>query len=156
MQNCPQFPVALYAVLRADAVVVPVNPMNRAEEFKHYISDPDTKVVICSADLAAIVDARQRGAARKRARARDRRDALRRRDAAPDAIAEADAPPPAMDAWLRADPPLPAGCTRWIDALAAGARARPAHAPARTTSRCCPTPRARPACPRAACTPTAR
>ena len=40
MQNCPQFPVALYAVLRANAVVVPVNPMNRAEEFKHYISRP--------------------------------------------------------------------------------------------------------------------
>ena len=46
MQNCPQFPIALYAILRANAVVVPVNPMNRAEEFKHYISDPDTKVVI--------------------------------------------------------------------------------------------------------------
>ena len=57
MQNCPQFPVALYAILRANAVVVPVNPMNRAEEFKHYISDPGTKVVICSADLAAIVEA---------------------------------------------------------------------------------------------------
>ena len=40
MQNCPQFPVALYGVLRANAVVVPVNPMNRAEELKHYIADP--------------------------------------------------------------------------------------------------------------------
>ena len=57
MQNCPQFAAAFYGVLRADAVVVPVNPMNRAEEFKHYITDPQTKVVICSADLAGIVDA---------------------------------------------------------------------------------------------------
>ena len=42
MQNCPQFAVALYGILRANAVVVPVNPMNRAEEFKHYITDPGT------------------------------------------------------------------------------------------------------------------
>ncbi|MFX6040650.1 AMP-binding protein, partial [Acinetobacter baumannii] len=41
-----------YAILRADAVVVPVNPMNRAEEFKHYITDAQARVAICSADLA--------------------------------------------------------------------------------------------------------
>ncbi|HEX9433190.1 MAG TPA: AMP-binding protein, partial [Burkholderiales bacterium] len=36
LQNCPQFIIAYYAVLRADAVVVPVNPMNRTEELRHY------------------------------------------------------------------------------------------------------------------------
>ncbi|MEO7127928.1 MAG: long-chain-fatty-acid--CoA ligase, partial [Rhodoferax sp.] len=36
----------------ANAVVVPVNPMNRAEELKHYINDPDAKVAITTADLA--------------------------------------------------------------------------------------------------------
>jgi len=46
MQNSPQFIVAFYAILRADAMVVPVNPMNRAEELKHYILDPDAKVAI--------------------------------------------------------------------------------------------------------------
>jgi fatty-acyl-CoA synthase len=117
MQNCPQFPVALYAVLRANAVVVPVNPMNRAEEFKHYISDPGTKVVICSADLAGIVD--EANAAlpeRERVRAilvTRYSDAM-----AAGPIADADAPPPAMDQWLRGDPPLPAGCARWLDAIA--------------------------------------
>jgi fatty-acyl-CoA synthase len=120
MQNCPQFPVALYAVLRANAVVVPVNPMNRAEEFKHYISDPGTKVVICSADLATIVAAANAAlpeAERVRAIV-----ATRYADTmpAPAEIDEADAPPPAMDAWLRGDPALPAGCTRWTDALGAG------------------------------------
>ncbi len=30
MQNCPQLIVAHYAIARANAVVVPVNPMNRA------------------------------------------------------------------------------------------------------------------------------
>jgi fatty-acyl-CoA synthase len=51
MQNCPQLVVAHFAVLRLDAVVVPVNPMNKAEELKHYITDPDTQVAITTADL---------------------------------------------------------------------------------------------------------
>ena len=53
MQNCPQWVIAHFAILRANAVVVPVNPMNRAEELKHYILDPDARVAITSADLAA-------------------------------------------------------------------------------------------------------
>ncbi|WP_411884357.1 long-chain fatty acid--CoA ligase [Polaromonas sp. YR568] len=52
MQNCPQWVIAHFAILRANAVVVPVNPMNRAEELKHYITDPDVKVAIIAADLA--------------------------------------------------------------------------------------------------------
>jgi fatty-acyl-CoA synthase len=52
MQNCPQLVITHFAVLRIDAVVVPVNPMNRAEELKHYITDPDTKVAVTTADLA--------------------------------------------------------------------------------------------------------
>ena len=52
MQNCPQLVMAHFAILRANAVVVPVNPMNRAEELKHYITDPDAKVAITTADLA--------------------------------------------------------------------------------------------------------
>ena len=52
MQNCPQLVIAHFAILRANAVVVPVNPMNRAEELKHYIVDPDAKVAITTGDLA--------------------------------------------------------------------------------------------------------
>ena len=52
MQNCPQLVMAHFAILRANAAVVPVNPMNRAEELKHYIVDPDAKVAITTADLA--------------------------------------------------------------------------------------------------------
>jgi fatty-acyl-CoA synthase len=52
MQNCPQLLIAHFAILRANAVVVPVNPMNRAEELKHYILDPDAKVAITTGDLA--------------------------------------------------------------------------------------------------------
>ncbi len=46
MQNCPQLVDRAFAILRANAVVVPVNPMNRAEELKHYITDPDAKVIV--------------------------------------------------------------------------------------------------------------
>ena len=53
MQNCPQLVIAHFAILRANAVVVPVNPMNRSEELKHYITDPDARVAITTADLAA-------------------------------------------------------------------------------------------------------
>ncbi len=52
MQNCPQLVITHFAILRLDAVVVPVNPMNRMEELKHYILDPDTKVAVTTADLA--------------------------------------------------------------------------------------------------------
>ena len=52
MQNCPQWVIAHFAILRLDAVVVPVNPMNRMEELKHYILDPDARVAVTSADLA--------------------------------------------------------------------------------------------------------
>ena len=117
MQNCPQFPTALYAVLRADAVVVPVNPMNRAEEFKHYISDPETKVVICSADLAGIVETANAALPEDQ---RVRAIVVTRYGDAmpPGAIAATDAPPPAMEAWLRTEPPLPAGASPWNDAIA--------------------------------------
>ncbi len=52
LQNCPQLVIAHFAILRANAVVVPVNPMNRLEELKHYISDPDARIAITTADLA--------------------------------------------------------------------------------------------------------
>ena len=119
MQNCPQFPTALYGVLRANAVVVPVNPMNKVEEFKHYIADPETKVVICSADLAPIVAAAN-AALPEHERLRHIL-VTRYSDAMPEgAIPPDDAPPAAMEAWLRSDPPLPGGCTRWLDAIGEG------------------------------------
>ncbi len=52
-QNCPQFVIAYYAILRADAVVVPVNPMNRRDELGYYVSDADARVLIGTQDLWA-------------------------------------------------------------------------------------------------------
>lgn len=50
-QNCPQFIIGYYAILRADGVVVPVNPMNKSEELAHYISDSDARVAIAAQEL---------------------------------------------------------------------------------------------------------
>ena len=117
MQNCPQFAAAYYGVQRANAVVVPVNPMNKADEFQHYIVDPQTKVVICSADLAAIVASAN--AALPEAQRLRAILVTRYTDAMPEgALASDDAPSPAIEAWLRSDPPLPDGAVRWTDALA--------------------------------------
>ncbi len=120
MQNCPQYAVACYAILRANAVVVPVNPMNRSEEFKHYITDPRARVVICSADLAATV-----AAANEAVPAAERLQHVvvaRYSDALPPGpLDPADAPSAATEEWLRSDPPLPdaAGAffVRWHDVI---------------------------------------
>jgi len=61
MQNCPQLVIAHLAIARANAVVVPVNPMNRAEELRHYISDAGAKVSITTADLASELAAASNG-----------------------------------------------------------------------------------------------
>jgi fatty-acyl-CoA synthase len=123
MQNCPQYAVAVYGILRANAVVVPVNPMNRAEEFKHYITDPQARVVICSADLAAIVDA-----ANAELPAEQQLSHVlvtRYADALPDGpLDPEEAPTAATEQWLRSDPALPqrdgTAFVRWLDALAQG------------------------------------
>ncbi|MFM0337311.1 long-chain fatty acid--CoA ligase [Paraburkholderia fungorum] len=51
MQNSPQFVIAFYAVLRADAVVVPVNPMNRASELQHILEDSGARVAFVGEEL---------------------------------------------------------------------------------------------------------
>jgi fatty-acyl-CoA synthase len=50
-QNSPQFVIGYYAILRADAVVVPVNPMNKSEELTHYVEDSDARVAIAAQEL---------------------------------------------------------------------------------------------------------
>ena len=51
LQNSPQFVLAYYGILRADAVVVPVNPMNMTEELRHYVSDTGATVAFAPQDL---------------------------------------------------------------------------------------------------------
>jgi fatty-acyl-CoA synthase len=117
MQNCPQYTVATYGILRANAVVVPVNPMNRSDELQHCISDSQSRVAICSAELAGVVEAASaalpQGERLRQVLVTRYTDAMPAGEVAPEF-----APPPAMDAWLRSDPPLPAGVVRWTEVLA--------------------------------------
>jgi fatty-acyl-CoA synthase len=119
MQNSPQLVIAHFAILRANAVVVPVNPMNRVQELMHYIEDPDARVAITTADLAPEV-----------ARASDVLPGHQRlahlivshfTDAFDPGAAGADAMPDAWRDWLLTRHPLPAlqGGTvmSWADAL---------------------------------------
>ena len=119
MQNCPQLVMAHFAILRANAVVVPVNPMNRAEELKHYITDPDTRVAFTTGDLAP-----------EMARASNALPAAERlahlvvtqfTDAFDVDVTGADAPPQAWMEWLGTRHPLPVldggQAHAWTDAL---------------------------------------
>ena len=119
MQNLPQLVAAHFAILRANAVVVPVNPMNLAEELKHYITDGEVKVAIASADLSAEL-----------AKASNALPAGQRLDhllvTQPGEYlpppGQGDAIPAAWQAWLTTPQPLPTlegGSTAtWQDALA--------------------------------------
>jgi fatty-acyl-CoA synthase len=51
LQNSPQFIIGYYAILRADAVVVPVNSMNRTQEVRHYADDAQARVAIVGQEL---------------------------------------------------------------------------------------------------------
>jgi len=51
LQNSPQYVIAFYAIVRADAVVVPVNPMNRTEELRHYVDDAQASVAIVGQEV---------------------------------------------------------------------------------------------------------
>ncbi|MFM9925419.1 long-chain fatty acid--CoA ligase [Variovorax sp. H27-G14] len=51
MQNSPQFMLAFYAILRADAVVVPINPMNVTAELEHLAKDSGARVAFAAQDL---------------------------------------------------------------------------------------------------------
>ncbi|MEK7344401.1 MAG: long-chain-fatty-acid--CoA ligase [Pseudomonadota bacterium] len=50
-QNCPQFVIAFYAVMRAGAAVVPVNPMSTLAEVAYYAQDSGAQVALLAQDL---------------------------------------------------------------------------------------------------------
>jgi fatty-acyl-CoA synthase len=52
-QNCPQFVVACYAILRAGGVVVPVNPMSKAQEVRYYTENSGARIAFVAQELLA-------------------------------------------------------------------------------------------------------
>lgn len=123
MQNCPQFVIGFYAIMRLGAIVVPVNPMTRAPELPHYVTDAGVRVALATADVAGeLVEAQS-------LLEEDQRLTCllvtRYADTMPDTLAEGDRPPAAWTAWLDAPHPQAPGCARFADALAAGRTAPP-------------------------------
>src|ERR1700754_668352 len=51
LHNSPQFIIAYYAILRAEAMVVPVNSMSTASELTHIIADCGAKILITVQEL---------------------------------------------------------------------------------------------------------
>jgi fatty-acyl-CoA synthase len=51
MQNSPQFIIAYYAILRANAIVVPVNPMSVTNELEHYVNDSGASVALVAQEV---------------------------------------------------------------------------------------------------------
>jgi fatty-acyl-CoA synthase len=114
MQNCPQSMVAYYAILRADAVVVPVSPMNVTDELAHNVADSGARVAIVGQELFDRI-APLMGSGVDHVVVATYSDALTAPTAmpVPDAVR---APRRTLD--------LP-GVTAWVDALASGAVPRP-------------------------------
>jgi fatty-acyl-CoA synthase len=64
LHNSPQFVIAYYAILRADAVVVPVNCMNTAPELEHVMRDSGATTVITAQPMLPRIAPLMGGAAR--------------------------------------------------------------------------------------------
>ncbi len=56
LQNSPQFVIGYYAILRADAMVVPINPMLLTKEVEHIVTDSGARVLIGAQDQLSRVE----------------------------------------------------------------------------------------------------
>ena len=123
MQNCPHFIVAFHAVLQCGGVVVPINPMSKADELEHYLRDTQARIAVASLDIASELVQAHQAVASGSALCHLIGFALA------DGLPAADAPevrhwPSTWRDWLLRTPPeLPASGTlhihRWGDLLAA-------------------------------------
>src|SRR5271167_211520 len=110
MQNSPQFMIGYYGILRANAVVVPLNPMNLTQEIRRYADDAGASTLIVSQELYPRIEPLLSKSGLKHVIVAAYSDYLRQPTTL--ALPEAVAAP-------RLDIAAP-GVTLWRDALAAG------------------------------------
>jgi fatty-acyl-CoA synthase len=115
MQNSPQFVIAYYGILRANAVVVPLNPMNLTHEIARYAEDAAAKTIIVSQELYSRVEPLLRNSSLQSVIVAAYSDYLKQ----PTALAVPD-----FIAAPRLELAGP-GVTLWRDALASGLRPGP-------------------------------
>ncbi len=109
-QNCPQFIAAYFAILRADAVLVPANAMLLLDEMEHIVSDSGATVAFIGQELAEQVAPLVGKTCLEHVIVHAYGDALGDDDAGL-----------AVPDWLRQRSPAAldfAGGVRWLDALA--------------------------------------
>jgi fatty-acyl-CoA synthase len=110
MQNSPQWLIACHGALRADAVVVPLSPMSRADDVAHYLRDSGAKVLVCAQDLAETAIAGARSTELRQVVVARYGDYLPQ------------APGFRVPEWLRAAPTAIDGTVPWQSVLAADER----------------------------------
>ena len=115
MQNAPQWIMAYYGVLRADAVMVPANPMNKVDELHKLLLDSTAEVLVCSAELVATAAQAAEGTAVKHIVTAAYADYL------------PDEPIVSLPAWMHTEWPLPANTTPWLATLDARIEPGPAQ-----------------------------
>ena len=108
MQNSAQWLIACFGAMRADSVVVPVSPMNRADELHHYLADSGARFAVCAQELAPALLGAAQGTALEQVVAVTYSDYV-----------PVDSPFVLPD-WLRAPGVDVAGCTAWRDVIDAG------------------------------------
>ena len=116
MQNSPQFMLAYYAILRADAMVVPINAMLTTDEVRHLISDSGAKAAFAAQELLPRLAQLQQDGTLSHVIAATYSDYLRE---------PTDLPLPDFVASARSTTP---GSVAWQDALAADLAPAPAQA----------------------------
>jgi fatty-acyl-CoA synthase len=118
MQNSPQFVIAHYAILRARAVVVPLNPMLREGELDAIARETEARVMICAQDLMGLAGRRIEAGALRHAVIAAYSDLC-------PAVPSVPAPPSVLAPRAEARGP---GLVTWSEALAAGMCAKPEDA----------------------------
>jgi fatty-acyl-CoA synthase len=115
MQNSPQFIIGYYGILRANAVVVPLNPMNLSAEILKFAQDAGSRTILVSQELYARVEPLLQSGALKHAVVAAYSDYLKEATtlSVPDFVA---APRAGIER---------AGVTLWKDALAANLQPGP-------------------------------
>jgi fatty-acyl-CoA synthase len=116
LQNSAQWIIAYYGILRADAVVVPVNPMNRSSELAHYLTDSGACVAVCAQDLLAQLEPAAKGTALREIVVATYSDYV---PAGTDYT---------LPAWLREPRQDAAGRVAWSEVLSADIRPQPSQA----------------------------
>ncbi|RPI26203.1 MAG: long-chain fatty acid--CoA ligase, partial [Chloroflexota bacterium] len=55
LPNCPQYPIAYYAILQIGGIVVPCNPLYLAHEMTHQLNDSGAEVIITLSSTYALI-----------------------------------------------------------------------------------------------------